>query len=139
MDRISRDQALMESALIWQKRSTCLRLQVGAIVAFDGRTLATGYNGAPKWRPHCTPDICGPDKPCERTVHAEANCIAFAARHGIALIGSVMYTTDSPCKECAKLIINAGIARIVYLRAYRDDQPLVYLAESCIVVERYRE
>lgn len=114
------------------QRSTCLRLQVGAVIAFDGRILTTGYNGAPAGVPHCTLDVCGPENPCTRTVHAEANAIAFAARHGVRTEGSVIYCTDSPCLECAKLIINSGIQRVFYYRRYRDDSPLDYLLSAGI-------
>lgn len=125
--RMSRDSMLIEIARTVAKRSTCLRLQCGAVIEIDGRVLSTGYNGAPAGMPHCTPDICGPDKPCERTLHAEANAIAFAARHGVAIAGADLYATDSPCIHCAKIIINAGIKRVFYMRRYRDPKPLDYL------------
>jgi dCMP deaminase len=131
--RISRDELLTSAARLVSGRSTCLRLQVGAVVALEGRILVTGYNGAPTGMPHCTPDICGPDKPCSRTVHAEANCIAFAARHGISLEGAFMYCTDSPCMECAKLIINSGIRGLNYQREYRDRKPLDLLVSAGIL------
>jgi dCMP deaminase len=128
--RISRTEALMACASIWQKRSTCLRLQVGAVVAVEGRIIVCGYNGAPATLGHCTPDICGPDKPCTRTVHAEANCIAYAARNGLALARTTMYCTDSPCMDCAKLIINSGIREVCFARKYRDESPLTYLSAA---------
>lgn len=117
----------MQAAQLAALRSTCLRLQVGSVVALDGRILVTGYNGAPSGQPHCAPEFCGPDKPCTRTVHAEANCIAFAAKHGISLAGASMYSTDSPCLDCAKLLINSGIKGLHYQRAYRDTAPLELL------------
>jgi dCMP deaminase len=125
--RLSRDEALMKVAELMAERSTCLRLQVGAVVAVDGRILATGYNGAPSGLPHCAPDTCGPDQPCTRAVHAEANCIAFAAKHGICLDGGTMYTTDSPCLSCSQLIINSGIIEVRFKRKYRDIEPLTWL------------
>ena len=131
--RISRDEFLEQTVLLVSQRSTCLRLQVGSLVARDGRILVTGYNGAPAGMPHCTPAFCGPDKPCIRTVHAEANCIAFAAKHGISLDGAFMYSTDSPCIECAKLIINAGIKGLHYQRPYRDEFPIKYLVEAGVL------
>lgn len=131
--RISRDDFLARAACLVALRSTCLRLQVGSVVALDGRILVSGYNGAPAGMKHCTPDICGPDKPCTRTVHAEANCIAFAARHGIELAGSFMYSTDSPCMECAKLIINAGIKGLFYQREYRDKRPIDLLIDAGVL------
>ena len=122
----------MRSAMLAAQRSTCNRLQVGAILERSGRVIVSGYNGAPKGFPHCDPDVCRVDKPCTRTVHAEANCIYFAAREGIATEGAVMWTTDSPCKTCAEAIINAGITGVVYLRAYRDSSPLVLLRAAGI-------
>lgn len=121
---------MMACAAAWQRRSTCLRLQVGAVVSLDGRIVVCGYNGAPAGIPHCTPVNCGPEKPCTRTVHAEANCIAYAARNGLALGGATMYCTDSPCMDCAKLIINSGIRELYFGRRYRDDSPLSYLSDA---------
>jgi dCMP deaminase len=135
--RISRNQALMDCAWTWQKRSTCLRLHVGAIVAREGRILVTGYNGAPSGIEHCNPENCGPDSPCTRAVHAEANCIAFAARHGISLQGTQLVTTDSPCVDCAKLIINAGIKDVLYWRPYRDISPLKLFAYGGVTVTKF--
>lgn len=137
MSRISRDNMLLQIALIVKQRSTCLRRQVGAVLALDGRVLSTGYGGAPSGVAHCTPDVCGPDKPCTRTIHAEANAVAFAARLGIATRGSTLYCTASPCIECAKLIINAGILRVVYHEEYRDTAPIELLTSVGIRVEKY--
>lgn len=119
--RIGREQMLMEWARITSARSTCARRQVGAVIAVEGRPIATGYAGAPSHLPHCIDVGCeiGPDGGCMRTVHAEAAAIAFAARKGIATEGSTMYCTLSPCPACAKLILNAGISRVWYLEEYR--------------------
>ena len=136
-ERMSRDEFLMEAAVLVAKRSTCLRLHVGAVVAIDGRILSTGYNGAPSGMPHCAPPFCGPSEPCTRAVHAEANCIAFAAKHGIALSGGIMYSTDSPCVECAKLIINAGLRGVTYFREYRDRSPIVLMRDAGIYTDLY--
>jgi len=119
MKRISRNQMLQEMVRVVAKRSSCLRLQVGALVARDGRVLSSGYNGAPSGLPHCSPETCGPDRPCTATVHAEAGAIAYAARHGIPIEGSSLYCTNSPCLDCAKLIINAGIIHVDYQIPYR--------------------
>lgn len=135
--RIARDLALMSIAKVWQKRSTCLRLQVGAIIAIDGRPVVSGYNGAPAGMVHCYSAICGPDKPCTRTIHAEANCVAFAAKHGISIHGGTLYTTDSPCIECAKLLINGGILNVIYEREYRDRKPIDLLVEAGVTVTAY--
>jgi len=140
--RPTAEEILMNTALLWAERSTCERAHVGAVIAIDGRTISTGYNGAPAGLPHCNHhvyhaaegvghgdlDPCPLALPtcrdvaaatCPRAVHAEANAIAFAARHGVALLGSTIYTTHAPCVPCAQLIINSGIKEVVYLNDYR--------------------
>lgn len=137
-ERPSRDQVLMKMAMAQAERGTCERAQVGVVIARDGRVLATGYNGAPSGLSHCDHTVPlkagyvpglreGPgigatsDPGCKISVHAEANAIAYAARYGMALDNSVMYTTYTPCLACAQLIINSGIVSVVALRAYRDQ------------------
>lgn len=131
--RISRQQYLMNEAWNASKRSTCLRLQVGAVLSRKGRPIIAGYNGALAGFQHCSPMTCGPERPCNNTVHAEVNCIYFAARYGIQTAGSVMYCTDSPCKTCAEAIIQAGVAEVWYAREYRDTSPLDLLSQAEIV------
>lgn len=131
--RISRNGMLMQMAKLAAQRGTCRRRSVGAVIARDGRVLSIGYVGAPAGFPHCTPDICGPDKPCERTIHAEANAIAFAAKEGIRLEDSTLYTTASPCLHCAKLIINSGITTVWYDEEYRDVAPIELLEQAGIL------
>jgi dCMP deaminase len=135
--RVERKEFYKEMVKLYQRRSTCLRLQVGAIIVRDGRVISGGYNGAPSGMPHCTSDICGPDRPCTRTIHAEANAIAFAAKYGIATEDCGMWVTDSPCLDCAKLIINAGISSVVFLRAYRDTSSIPLLQEAKVNIKMY--
>ena len=98
-------------------RSTCSRLQVGAVAVRDGRILATGYNGAPAgWR-HCD-HTEKPDEKCTISVHAEANVVAMAAKFGISLDGAVVYVTHSPCEACVRLMRNAGIRKAFYDEVY---------------------
>ena len=130
LTRMSRDELLGNIAKLVSRRSTCLRLSVGSVLAQEGRIVSMGYNGAPAGLLHCEPETCGSEIPCERTVHAEANCIAFAAKTGIETEGATLYTTHSPCNECAKLIINAGIGRVVFQKAYRNINPLQLLEEA---------
>lgn len=137
MDRISRDEMLIEIALVVKQRSTCLRRKVGAVLAYEGRVLSIGYGGSPPGLPHCTPETCSAEKPCLATIHAEANSIAFAARNGIVTRGATLYTTASPCRECAKLLISAGIKRVVYDEEYRDLGPLELLCDVGIPVEKF--
>lgn len=130
MTRLAREDFYVGVLTLVAQRSTCLRLQVGSIIIRSGRILSTGYNGSPAGMPHCTAESCGPDFPCEKTIHAEANAIAFAAKYGIATEGTAMFCTDSPCLACAKLIVNSGIEAVHFLRAYRDPKPLELLHEA---------
>lgn len=132
MNRITRDEMVMAMAVIAGMRSTCQRKQVGAVIARDGRVLSIGYAGAPSGFEHCSAAVCDLSKPCDRTVHAEANAVAFAAKEGIPINGSTIYITCSPCINCAKLIINSGIKRVRYLEEYRDTTPLELLVNAHI-------
>ncbi len=92
------------------KRATCPRAAVGCVLVFDKRILATGYNGAPPLMPHCEEVGCRmEDGHCTRTVHAEANAIAQAARYGISVAGSTAYVTHTPCLRCQQLLQSAGV------------------------------
>ncbi|MCG3141498.1 MAG: tRNA-specific adenosine deaminase [Anaerolineae bacterium] len=109
-------------------RSTCLRAQVGAIIVKDKRILTTGYNGAPKGLPHCLDAGCEiVNGHCVRTLHAEQNAILQAALYGVSLEGGAIYTTHQPCHTCAKMIINAGLVRVVYAGKYPDDLAQKYM------------
>lgn len=130
-DRPSRADMLLTVAYAVAQRSTCTRLHVGALAASDGRILSTGYNGAPAGTPHCTHPA---SEPCQRSVHAEANVVAYAARHGVSLEGAEIYATDSPCYVCACLLINAGVSAVVFHREYRDDSGLRLLADVGVKV-----
>jgi len=128
--RPSRDEWLIRIAVITSARGTCLRAAVGCVISRDGRIISTGYVGSPRGLPHCTDVGCDTSEHsgCIRTVHAEANAIAFAARNGIATEGAELHCTHSPCGSCAKLIVNSGIVRVVYDTEYRDTNPLGLLA-----------
>ena len=104
-------------------RSTCPRKTVGAVIVRDRGILATGYNGSLRGLPHCTEVGCLLENDhCVRTVHAEANAILQAAKHGARIEGADIYVTASPCWNCFKLIANAGIGRILYGEFYRDQR-----------------
>lgn len=146
MTRMSRDQVLMGVARLWSGRSTCSRAQVGAVVSRDGRTLVTGYNGAPAGMKHCFHEICScswdsekcpKHSPCLISVHGEANVVAFAARHGVALNGADLHTTRLPCINCAMLIINSGIIRVVYDETHRETGGFDLLAQAGLEVVKY--
>ena len=137
--RISRDDMLMQIAQVVAKRGTCNRLQVGAVIALDGRIISTGYAGAPAGLPHCSTETCNVDNPCTRTVHAEAGAIAYAARSGIKVQGATLYCTHCPCLTCSQLIINSGIIKVIYLNPYRKTEGLQLLKEAGINVYQLDE
>lgn len=130
--RGSRDLLLMRVAAQFAAQATCSRLLVGAVASKDGRILSTGYNGAPAGMPHCRHDF--EEGPCTTSVHAEANAVAFAARHGVSLSGATLHTTHSPCMTCAHLLVNSGFVRVVYQSAYRDVSPLMLLEDAGVEV-----
>lgn len=132
------DQLHLETAWLWAGFGTCQRLRVGAVLALDERTVATGYNGAPSGLTHCTHDLSGPnDEHCTNAVHAEANVIAFAAKYGRSTAGTTLYITHSPCYACSGLLISAGITRVVYHHHYRSVEGLVKLEKAGIEVEQF--
>lgn len=119
--RITREDWLAKQVKLTAERSTCNRRQVGALIVSNGRILVNGYVGAPSGFPHCLEVGCelGNDGGCVRTIHAEANVIAFAARHGLCVEGAELWCSLTPCLMCAKLIINSGIKRFIALEPYR--------------------
>ena len=133
--RISRDEALMGTAELWAKRTTCIKPN-GAVISKEGKIIAVGYNGSPPGHPHCIDIGCLEDKDggCIRTVHAESNAIAMAAKFGISTYGSSIFCTSSPCFTCAKLIIVAGITTIVFRDKYRDPSGIELLKASHLEV-----
>jgi dCMP deaminase len=137
MARPSWDEYFLGIAFQVARRSTCDRARVGAIIVKDRRILTTGYNGAPAGLPHC--DDVGHlmvDGHCVRTLHAEQNAIIQAALHGVSVQGGTIYVTHQPCLTCAKMIINAGIVRVVYAGEYPDENSRAFLAEAGVVLER---
>jgi dCMP deaminase len=129
------------------KRTTCLRRGVGAILVKDKRILATGYNGAPAGLKHCAEVGClredssipsGTRHELCRGLHAEQNVIIQAAYHGIAIKGATLYCTNKPCVICSKMLINAGIKRIVYEEGYDDPLSDQMFAEAGLEISRLR-
>lgn len=128
------DEILMNTARLWSYKSTCSRLSVGAVVGRDGRSIVSGFNGAPAGMKHCQHDPDDPT-PCENATHAEANAIGYAAREGLATRGATLYITHSPCYSCSHVIIAAGIVRVVFRDIYRSDDGLIRLENYGILVE----
>lgn len=147
------DETLMAIAKIWEDRSTCSRNHVGAVIAKDGRHIGSGYNGAPAGMAHCehevttfSPNLISgplmetikrmPEAGCKIAIHAEANALAYCARDGIAVQGATIYSTLSPCYACSQLIIAAGLARVVYIRPYRDPAGPDLLRTAGLTVDK---
>lgn len=131
MKRPPIERVLMRIAESWALRSTCSRLQVGAVAARDGRVVVSGYNGAVKHAPHC---VHVDYTPCDVSVHAEANLVAFAAREGIRLDGTDVFTTHSPCLACARLLVNAGVRAVTFGQEYRSTEGLRLLSAQGVLV-----
>ena len=138
--RPSWDEYFMDFAVLTARRSTCLRRQVGAVIVQDRHVIATGYNGAPRGLEHCAErggclrgqlgvpsgerhELC-------RALHAEQNAIIQAATLGHSIEGAAIYITHQPCVICAKMIINAGIERIVVKEGYPDELATQILREA---------
>lgn len=111
------DMRYLRMAAIWSENSYCKRRQVGALIVKDKMIISDGYNGTPSGFENVCEDEA--DITLPYVLHAEANAITKIARSGNNSDGSTLYVTDSPCIECAKLIIQAGIKRVVYAREYR--------------------
>ena len=135
----------MEIASLVSKRSTCLRRQVGAVIVKDKNILSTGYNGAPSGITHCEVTGCLREKlnvpsgvrhELCRGLHAEQNAIIQAAYHGTSIKNSILYCTNLPCSICSKMLINAGIVKIIYKEGYMDELGKEMIEESGIILER---
>ena len=135
------DKYYIKVAQLCAKNSYAVNLQVGAIIVKDGQIMSDGFNGTP----------CGFENKCEvksmdgslhtlsYVLHAESNAILKCAKYGRATNGSTLYITHSPCIECAKLIIQAGIIRVVYLEEYKNSDGVELLKRIGIKVEKYEE
>ncbi len=121
----------MKIAEVVLLRSSCLKKQVGCVLVKDNRVIAMGYNGV---LPGDNPEKGIDSKGITHTVHAEANVIAFCAKNGIPTEGCILYTTLSPCENCAELIIQAGIKRVVYLENYREKTGIDFLLKHEVQV-----
>jgi len=117
------DSYFLKIASAVSERSTCDRAFVGCVLVLEKRILTTGFNGSPAGLPHCDEDgHLMVEGHCVRTIHAETNAIIQAALHGVSTRGATCYVTHFPCINCTKVLINAGITRLVYSTAYRIDE-----------------
>lgn len=131
------DKAYLRIAQEWSKLSHCNRKQVGAVIVKDRMIISDGYNGTPS----------GFENPCENedgytkwyVLHAEANAILKVAGSTQSCKNATLYITLSPCKECSKLIYQAGIKRVVYQTGYKDDSGLVFLKKAGVLVDHISE
>ena len=128
------DRRYLEMAAVWAKNSYCTRRQVGALVVKDRMIISDGYNGTHSGFENVCEDENGVTKPY--VLHAEANAITKVAKSGNSSDGATLYITDSPCMECAKLIIQSGIKRVVYAREYRVVDGVDLLRRAGIEVEK---
>lgn len=140
------DEYFLEIAQVVAKRSTCVRRQIGAVIVKDRRILTTGYNGAPSGLAHCLEVGClrdelgipsGTRHEMCRALHSEMNAIIQAAQHGVSTKGATLYSTQQPCSVCARMLINAGIVRIVYTGDYPDEFAMSLLQEAGIEMVRF--
>ena len=127
------DIAYMKMAEEWAKLSHCTRKNVGALIVKDKMIIADGYNGSPSGFPNECENDAGQTH--WYVLHAEANAITKLARSHNSAEGSTLYITLSPCRDCAKLILQAGIKRVVYKSAYKDTSGVDFLTKSSIVTE----
>ena len=130
------DSRYLRMARIWSENSYCQRRRVGALIVKDKRIISDGYNGTPSGFENVCEDEDHLTKPY--VLHAEANAITKIARSNNNSDGSTLYVTDSPCVECSKLIIQAGIRRVVYAREYRLTDGIELLRRAGIEVEYHK-
>jgi len=127
------DIAYLKMAEVWSKLSHCTRKQVGALIVKNGIIISDGYNGTPSG----FPNVCEDDnnKTHWYVLHAEANAITKVAKSANNAKNATLYITLSPCKDCSKLILQTGIVRVVYSKAYKDAEGVKFLQEAGIIVE----
>ena len=129
------DVSYLKMAFIWAQNSYCVRRKVGALIVKDRMIISDGYNGTPSgFENVCEFEDTGKTKPY--VLHAEANAITKVAKSSNSSAGATLYVTDAPCVECAKLIIQAGIVRVVFSKEYRVMDGIELLQRAGIEVEQ---
>jgi dCMP deaminase len=131
------DKSYLDMAEVWSKNSYCKRRQVGALLVKDRMIISDGYNGTPAGFENRCEDEEG--KTIPYVLHAEANAITKVAKSGNSSAGATMYVTTSPCLECAKLIIQAGIVRLVFRNNYRRTDGIDLLTRAGVDVVNFTE
>jgi len=146
MARPSWDEYFMSLARLAATRSTCLRRHVGAVIVKDRMLLSTGYNDTPRGLRNCGDGGCarcasdaaaGTGLDTCLCLHAEQNAIIQAAYHGVAIAGGAIYCTHQPCLTCAKMVVNAGLVRIVYAAPYPDPVAEQLLPDASVELVRF--
>jgi len=146
MARPSWDEYFMSLARLAATRSTCLRRHVGAVIVKDRMVLSTGYNDTPRGLRNCGDGGCarcasdaaaGTGLDTCLCLHAEQNAIIQAAYHGVAIAGGAIYCTHQPCLTCAKMVVNAGLVRIVYAAPYPDRVAEQLLQDASVELVRF--
>lgn len=145
--RPSWDEYFMEIVYLIARRSTCLRRRVGAVIVKENQILATGYNGVPSGIRHCSQQggclreqmgiPSGQRHELCRGLHAEQNAIIQAAVHGASIKGGTLYCTTFPCIVCTKMLINAGIKKVVFSEGYQDDLAQEMLDQADIILRQF--
>lgn len=138
MNKRQADMSYLKMAHLWAENSTARKLHVGALIVKDNMIISDGYNGTPSgFDNNCEIELeDGTLKTKEEVLHAEANAITKVAKSTHSCDGATLYCTDSPCIQCAKLIIQAGIRRLVYNREYHHKEGLELLKKAGIEIER---
>lgn len=126
------DKAYLRMAQTWAELSHCERKKVGALIVRDGRIISDGYNGTPAGFENCCEDQSGNTH--WYVLHAEANAILKVARSTNDCSGATLFLTLSPCKDCSKLVLQAGIKRVVYMMEYKDTAGLDFLRSAGVEV-----
>ena len=130
------DEAYMKMALEWGKLSYCTRKKVGALIVKDNMIISDGYNGTPSHFENTCETSSGETK--WYVLHAEANAILKCAKHGQSCNGADLYLTLSPCKECSKLIHQAGISRVIYYKDYKDNSGIKFLKKAGVKITQIK-
>lgn len=131
------DKAYLKMAQEWAKLSHCKRKKVGALIVKDKMIISDGYNGCPSGFENNCEDEMGDTK--WYVLHAEANAILKCARHGKSCEGATLYVTLSPCQDCAKLIHQAGVKRVVYIEEYKDTTGLYFLKKANVELSHFQD